>query len=122
VKTCPLCLSEPYWHNARNVTMTRRAQHYIFSGCRHAAGPKPLIVPASDCAAQEALWNTQAEALFATYTESWSDAQRATFRERIWPTPPLLIPVELFDRSRDEAPNVFSSVRLPYADDDHSPF
>ncbi len=103
MKLCPTCLEAPHFHYARNVSMTRKADHFVFSGCRHAAAlftqTPHAIVPSMERDAIEAKWDAEAQRLFDVYTYAWTDTQRAVFRERIWPTPPPVIPAELFDHA-----------------------
>ena len=131
MKKCPVCSFAPYWHNARNVSMREKCQHYIFAGCRHAEAfaSARRFVPEKECAAVEAAWDAEAEKLFAEYTSGprWTDVARAAYKARLWPMPLPVVPRELFDRNRDEAPTVGSAlagVRLPYADnaDEKHPF
>ncbi len=123
ILSCAYCgpKSAPHWHFCRNYTWKQndRQNYFIFAGCKHfsafASTANITFVPDGERAAWEAKWNAEAERLFAIYTggQGWSDANRAIFRDRLWPKPPPIVPTELFDRTRDEAP--VSSERIAEA-------
>ena len=98
MKSCPHCAEIPGWHFMRNVSRTRRVDCFLFTtGCAHTADfSKSLgIVESADRAAVEQRWDAHAESLFTTYTARWTDIQRTSFRARLWPMPPPVIPTEL---------------------------
>lgn len=99
MKACPRCLSAPNWNFARNTSNTLKADHWILSGCPHVIMLFGGLVTKPDAVREEAenKWDAYAQIMFDDYTRTWNDAQRATFKERIWPTPPPVIPLELFD-------------------------
>lgn len=106
MKACPRCAQSPHWHYARNVSQTRKVDHFSFAGCLHAEAFAHTLglVPAKERGAVEARWDAHAEAMFADYTARWSQPQRVAFRARLWPAPVPVVPYELFDRNKDEAP------------------
>ena len=72
--------------------------HFAFMGCKHAEDfvqNKFAPVAAKDRADFEAKWDAHAEELFKRYTALWTDVQRESFRARLWPVPPPVIPSEL---------------------------
>ncbi len=98
MKLCPICRTGPNWHLAANVTRRRaefRTSWFLFEpGCRHGSEWARAM---SDLARTflrddersvfEKAWDNEAERLFAEYTATWTEPQRAAFRDRVFPEP-----------------------------------
>ncbi len=98
MKACCFCAEAPHWHFLRNISMATKIDTFGFAGCKHAddfTGNKLSMTPAKERAAFEEKWDAHAEALFARYTALWTEPQRISFRARLWPEPPPVIPTEL---------------------------
>ncbi len=96
---------------------------FMLAGCRHANDfiAARRVIAKAERTDIEAKWDAEAERLFAEYTkprpwtdamraewkhknpdqplparaEGWTEIERARFREKLWPTPPAVIPAEL---------------------------
>ncbi len=123
MRICPYCNEAPRWYPSRLTSFRRGADHWILSGCAHVAEAVKTFttITEGERADYESKWDAHAEVLFARYTETipWDDArkaewdrqnpgkpvpitahgwtpeQRAAFRDRIWPKPPPVVPLEL---------------------------
>ena len=121
MRACPICRREPHWHFASNVSRKRGEHVFLFTGCEHAKIDGNKFRAHAECFLAEAQWDGETEKLLAAYTESWTEAQRATYRAALWPPPKAPFRSELFDRNREEKP-IVPAGRMPYANDSNSPF
>ncbi len=99
MKACPHCKEPPGWHYCRNVSWARKVNHFAFVGCKHAAefrGDRFYTTADKERGEFEARWDAHAESLFALYTARWTDAERVSFRARLWPEPVPVVPAVLF--------------------------
>jgi hypothetical protein len=99
MKSCPHCAEPPGWHFASNVSRARKVVCFAFVGCKHAndfRGAVFYVTPDKERAAFEDKWDAHAESMFALYTARWTDAERVSFRARLWPEPVPVVPAVLF--------------------------
>lgn len=84
---CPICstpfgLDRPSWHYAAMTSAKRGHRCHVWTGCRHAAGPRGAsgdIVDDPDAiSAKEEWWRAEAVRLFDQMTSGWTpEARRA---------------------------------------------
>lgn len=86
---CPVCsgpprLEIPTWAAAHRSSVKRGVRCGIFTGCRHVDTlAQHQIVELPQAEALIVRWNEEAERLFTERTVTWTDCQRAAFRQRL---------------------------------------
>lgn len=91
MKPCPRCRQWPDWKYAHHTSRKSGVPtSSLVCWCAHCQPfmKRAAFIPHKEQAAIGEQWDAFAEELFAAYTRTWTDEQRADFRERwLHPTP-----------------------------------